>query len=209
MDTWQALLIFLFNEGREWATKLDQTDWRREIANSFAVDDPKLQIVQATNEAHNYISTPSRRLKGFVIAPGKYDPGTLVLLVPLLLKMDGLIPKLSLQVGILRDEDGKRSFFGYRFESPEGFEEHNFYHAQPIQAFKDGGKCSHAINWYPYRYPTFPLKARNAFELVASMILACRDSQHMRGLATSQSLKTGVKQALIEFLQQLTPPTAV
>ncbi len=208
MDTWQALLIFLFSEGREWATKLDQTDWRREIANSFAVDEPKLQIVHATNEAHNYISTPSRRLKGFVIAPGKYDPGTLVLLVPLLLKMDGLIPKLSLQVGILRDEDGKRDFFGYRFESPEGFEEHNFYHAQPIQAFKDGGKCAHAIDWYPYKYPTFPLKARNAFELVASMILACRDSQHMRGLATSQSLKIGVKQALIEFLQQLTPPTA-
>jgi hypothetical protein len=204
MDTWQALLIFLFKDGRSWVNKLKRDDWRKVIASKPMFQDPYLLIAQDEGDARHCVSTSNEKGKGFVIAPGKHDPDTLVLLVPFL-SMDGTAPKLSLQVGILRQEDGQRRFFGYRFESPEGFEEHNFYHAQPIQGFWQGKKCSHAITWYPYRYPTFPLKARNTFDLVASVILACRDSRHMKELASSQSLNSGVKGSLIDFLEHIKP----
>lgn len=206
MEPWQALLYYLYAEGRNWAKDLKPDDWRKEIANAQAFDDPNVQIVKVPYEARSFVSanTTIEKRKGFVIAPGKYGPESLVLLVPVL-NVDGGTPKLSLQVGVLQQRNGQRSFFGYRFESPEGYEEHNFYHAQPIQAFKNGERCSHSINWYPDSYPTFPLKARNAFDLVASMMLACRDSRHMKELANSQSLKLVVKSLLADFLEHLKP----
>jgi hypothetical protein len=205
MEIWQTLLIHLYKEGRSWAQGLDRDDWRKEIAYSPMHGDPWFQVVRDEKEAQSWIRSASRagQRKAFILAPGDYGPQALVVLAPILREQGAAVKLSSLQVGILQVHRDAKCFFGYRFEAPEPYEEHNFYHAQPIQAFHGEACSSLAVPWYPDRYPAFPLKASNAFELIAAMMLACRTFRHLTQVAASTSLGAPVKASLAAFLRQL------
>lgn len=212
MDTWQTLLIHLFKEGQQWASKLGRDDWRRPIAKAVGNQtEPPLYIVQNESEAIFLIRSEttlnSVPHKGFVIAPDQNNPDALMLLAPITQSIEH--QQLSFQLGIMLNTQGNKSFFGYRFESPHeyagqvGYVGHDYYHAQPIQSFGSGNKSGHSIPWYPDTYPAFPLSATNGVELVASMLLSCRKQTSLRGLATSSALGRSVKDPLCEFLDRI------
>lgn len=67
-------------------------------------------------------------------------------------------------------DDLHTGFVGYRFETPEDGDNHNFYHAQPCRSL--GAKddpIEHAIP-ISQRDPTFPLAAGNALELLLCLV---------------------------------------
>lgn len=207
MEAWQSLLVHLYKEGRTWVSQLDRDDWRRKIADARGMQvEPPLLIIQNENEALGWISSvttlQSNTCKGFVIAPDRNNEKTLMLLAPFPLSI-GQKPKLSLQLGIMLIDKGEKSFFGYRFESPEGFENHNYYHAQPIQSFGRGPKSSHSISWYPDKYPTFPLIATNGVELVATVLMSYWKWQRLNDLAASRYIGHAVKDPLRVFLDRI------
>jgi len=205
MEACQKLLVHLFKEGRKWVSELDRDDWRREIADMRgAQEDQPLSIIQSEAEAIGRIRSVSTDLrKGFVIAPDRKRDNILMLLAPIS-EVIGANFKLDLHLGIiLLDEDNSKRFFGYRFESPGGFEEHNYYHAQPIQSFVRGFRNMNSIQWYPDTYPTFPLYATNGVELIASMLLSYRKLQSLSDLATSSGIGSIVKDPLRAFIDRI------
>lgn len=207
MEAWQTLLIHLYKEGRQWVSQLDRGEWRRKIAETRGAQiEPPLQIIQTDTEAQGWIRSSTtlqnETRKGFVIAPDRNNAETLMLLAPFPLS-NGQTPKLSLQLGIMLNDGQNKSFFGYRFESPEGFDEHNYYHAQPIQSFGRGRKSSHSIPWYPDRYPSFPIDATNGVELVASVLLSYWKWQRLNDLATSSAIGNAVKTPLRAYLDRI------
>ena len=205
MDAWQDLLIHLFNDGRQWVTKLDRQDWRRKISeNQGPQADLALQIIQNVMEANSWLRTETTldnaTRKGFVIVPPERDKkNTLMILAPFKLSNN----QLSLQLGIMVKLEEGITFFGYRFESPHGYEDHNYFHAQPIQSFGRGLKSAAAISWYPDNYPSFPLVANDLVELVASVLVSYWKQEQLTQLASSGSLGHTVKAPLRTFLERI------
>lgn len=204
MDAWQQILTNLYKNGRVWVSKLGRDDWRRRMVESRDCDEPPLQIMSDVHEFNHWIrratTTGSEKSKGFVIPPGKYNQDALLLLAPFPLAT-GEDARLSLQMGIVRMHDNRHMFFGYRFESPEVYDNHNFYHAQPIQGFGGGPKSSGCIVWYPHRYPTFALSANNAAELVAAALLSCWDQNML--ISFSADTSAHIKAILNDFLNRI------
>lgn len=64
-------------------------------------------------------------------------------------------------------------FLGYRFETPEIGQNHNYYHCQPCLNFgtKDDPPVSHAIERSTYD-PTWPIAASNSVELLLCLVLS-------------------------------------
>ena len=205
MDPWQDLLIHLFNDGRQWVAKLDRQDWRRKIAETpGSQTDPALHIIQNVAEVNSWLrmetTLESVTRKGFVIIPPERDEKhTLMILAPFKLPNN----QLSLQLGIMAKQDEKMTFFGYRFESPHGYEDHNYYHAQPIQSFGRGLKSTAAISWYPDNYPSFPLVANDLVELVASVLVSYWKQEQLTQLALSGAIGQKVKAPLRTFLGRI------
>lgn len=75
-------------------------------------------------------------------------------------------------------------FVGYRFETPEDGDNHNFYHAQPCRSMGDkDDPIEHAIP-ISQRDPTWPLAARNALELLLCLVTSLYG---MKGLVELQN----------------------
>jgi hypothetical protein len=76
------------------------------------------------------------------------------------------------------------AFVGYRFETPEDGDNHNFYHAQPCRSM--GAKDDPIEHALPIsnRDPTWPIAAENALELLLCLVTALYG---MRGLADLQN----------------------
>lgn len=80
--------------------------------------------------------------------------------------------------------DRHLAFVGYRFESPEDGNNHNFYHSQPCRSM--GAKDAPVDQALPIsqRDPTWPLAAENATELLLCLVTALYG---MTGLVTLES----------------------
>ena len=66
------------------------------------------------------------------------------------------------------DDGGGLGFWGYRFETPEGPGDHDYWHAQPIDRFAVGDDpVVGAARWHSTHCPAFPLPARDLVQLVA------------------------------------------
>lgn len=82
------------------------------------------------------------------------------------------------------EDDGTRhpAFVGYRFETPEDGDNHNFYHAQPCRSM--GAKDDPIEHSLPIsvRDPTWPLAAGNALELLLCVVTALYGFKGLREL---------------------------
>jgi hypothetical protein len=209
--SWQDLLFYLHHDGNLWFRSLAREDWRRELIGSHgAVEMLDLQIMKGDWEVQNHFrsnSTPADTgpKKGFVIRPCKHAESSLTIMVPFIMA-GGANPRLSLQLGVLeRVAERPDFFFGYRFESPEAHEEHKFHHAQPVQSFGHGaGSLNLGALGYPNRYPTFPLAASNACELVASVLVTIREWPKLTELTTPSSIiPREARQAVGALMQKI------
>lgn len=208
---WQELLFYLYNDGLVWLRALDAKDWRRVLIGQHGAVEPlNLQMMTDKWTVQNHvkgISDPGTAgaRKGFVVRPCKHADSSLTVLVPFILT-NGANPRLSLQLGVFEQNKDMQTFFGYRFESPEVFEEHRFHHAQPVQAFGHGQPLSMSASWYPNRYPTFPLAAQGGAELVAAVLVSIREWLRLRELAApSSQIPHGARQVMAQFLERIGP----
>lgn len=208
---WQHLLFHLYQDGRSWVTRLSADDWRRSAGKPGVVADLDIHLIGERGEAQHLLNATSKPAdaprKGFVIRPGKFGETALTVLVPFILVNDAA-PRLSLQLGVLERGGQGTTFFGYRFETPEDGNEHHFFHAQPVKAFGRGAPIQHAIAWYPERYPAFPLAARNAIELIASLLVATREWRQMVALTAHNQVSQPARLAVGQFMQRIRSPDA-
>lgn len=208
---WQELLWYLYEDGLAWFRNLNSTDWRRKLVGSHgSVLELNLQVMTDKWQIQNHIrgtsdvNGPSPR-KGFIVRPCKHAESSLTVLVPFI-ATNGARPRISLQLGVLETAATGGTFFGYRFESPELYEEHKFHHVQPIQAFGHGGSFSMSATWYPHRYPSFPLAASRAEELVVAVLVSIREWLRLVDLVTpSSSIPHEAKRAVEDFMQKIRP----
>jgi len=148
--------------------------------------------------------------KAFPIRPGKFAENYLTVLAPFVLE-GGKAPRLSLQIGMLLRSGESENFFGYRFECPElPGEEHKYFHAQPLQRIGHGQALAMSVVWYPNRYPTFPLAAENALELVIALLASVREWQRIADLRASNSnVSRETRQAVDRFIRKIRPEPAI
>lgn len=79
-------------------------------------------------------------------------------------------------------DDRHIAFVGYRFETPEDDENHNYYHAQPCRSM--GRKDDEIESALPIsnRMPTWPVAAKSALELLLCLVTAIYGMDGMRRL---------------------------
>jgi hypothetical protein len=82
--------------------------------------------------------------------------------------------KCGFYIGLWSKHDGKHSFVGFRFETPEEGEQHDYYHCQPCRNLGDREKSDDFAVAISERVPTFSLPAENSAELALNMVLALR-----------------------------------
>ena len=70
------------------------------------------------------------------------------------------------------DEEEEPAATGFRFESPEGEGEHNYYHMQCIRGFtKDGKFLPRAPSWLPISCPAFVICAKTPIALFLGVLV--------------------------------------
>lgn len=212
---WQELLRFIYSDGRRWLASIPRSDWRRALIPEHGVVAAlNVQVMADEKEliAHlDRISQPSDvgRRRAIVLRPCHYDPGALILLVPFVLAANPSA-RVSLQLGVYSASGGQSTFFGYRFECPEQSEEHRFHHVQPINAFGHGGALASGIQWYPGRYPAFPVAAEDQAELVVTIFASIRAWANLRELSSSRSISESAKKIVTRVMERIRPrPTNI
>lgn len=102
---------------------------------------------------------------------------------------------------------------GYRFETPEGIYDtsgsagkgtHAFFHAQPIVAFRKGGKPLDSLfndGEYPDKQPSFPLAAEGLVTFGLSIFVTLYGRDFLKDVASENVLRRDARESL-EFLGQ-------
>ena len=78
----------------------------------------------------------------------------------------------------------KRGFVGFRFETPESGDNHNYYHSQPCQTMGSRDEVIPGALAVPERNPTWPLVAKSALELLLCLVVSIHG---MNGLSQMKS----------------------
>ena len=73
---------------------------------------------------------------------------------------------------------GKRNFNGYRFETPEIGNSHDYYHCQPCRNIGDREILPEAA-LVSEKFPTIPINASNIVELTVCALMATRGRKNM------------------------------
>lgn len=79
--------------------------------------------------------------------------------------------EFRLFLGLWYETNGERNFNGYRFETPEEGQEHDYFHCQPSRNFGDRDLLPEAA-LVSEKFPTIPLNASNIVELTVCALMA-------------------------------------
>lgn len=83
------------------------------------------------------------------------------------------VPTVSLEVGMFQMGGKKLVADGIRFEAPHRGDKHNYYHAQPLDALRNGGfKLPSRQPLLSARCPSFALNALNVGTLLLCLIVS-------------------------------------
>ena len=78
-------------------------------------------------------------------------------------------------------------FVGFRYETPEEGDNHNYYHAQPSRSLGTrDNSYSHALP-ISHRYPTFPLAATSSLDLLLCLVTSIHGMRGLRRLRSRVS----------------------
>ena len=85
-----------------------------------------------------------------------------------------------------RVELGDRTaFVGYRYETPEVGDNHNYYHAQPCRSMVTHQDSFSEALPVSQRYPTFPIAADSSIELLLCLVTSIHGMSGLRDLESS------------------------
>lgn len=78
------------------------------------------------------------------------------------------------------------AFVGFRYETPEGGDNHDYYHAQPCRSMGIGSCIEYALP-ISERNPTFPLAAQSSLELLLCLVTSIYGRSGLKELAAALS----------------------
>lgn len=109
------------------------------------------------------------------------------------------IPELHLHVALFSGKAEQLVAIGFRFETPEGDGDHNYYHCQLIESFTyaQAGRLP-CQDWLPTSYPAFVLDATNIVTLMVCVVL----SLYGRGYQTELQA-SNFRNELKAYIQEL------
>lgn len=176
-DEQQAIaLIFerLHAEGLEWYRKSSEPG-AAHFANSLQAtyslaERSRIDQIRWTSRS----SFPSRHVA--ILLPPDRDPEPL-LAVWCRWDFDVEPARCGFYTGMWIRLRKSHEFVGFRFESPEEGDQHDFYHCQPCRNLGDRGQPEAAAVAISEYVPTLALHAENSVELALNIVLAMRGKQ--------------------------------
>ncbi len=164
----RLILVHLVNEGREWyrsASARDVDFLEKRVSANFAMFDG--------NEIHTIGPKPAGafpKKKMLLTKPsGKEKEAVAGFWLRWNFNCDPI--EFRLFLGLWYKTRGERNFNGYRFETPEIGDEHDYYHCQPCRNFGDRELLPEAA-LVSEKFPTIPLNASNIVELTVCALMA-------------------------------------
>lgn len=96
-------------------------------------------------------------------------------------------------------------FLGFRYETPEEGDNHNYYHAQPCRSMADRRAPIAEALAIPDRHPTFPLAANSSVELLLCLVTSIYGMSGLNRLKSNISgdATTRGKTTLIRSLDRI------
>ena len=79
------------------------------------------------------------------------------------------------------------TFLGFRYETPEDGDNHNYYHAQPCRSMAARQKPIEEALAIPDRHPTFPVAAKSSVELLLCLVTSIYGMRGLNRLKSSMS----------------------
>jgi hypothetical protein len=164
----RLILDRLKNEGLEWfrnAREFEDSSFENRVSGNFQVFEGGdihtigNKMVGSFPEKKILIMKPSRREVEAVLG------------LWLSWNFDGDPIEFRLFIGQWAKIGANRKFTGFRFETPEQGEEHDYYHCQPCRNLGDRVPIDEAVD-ISENFPTIPLNASNIVELTLCAIMA-------------------------------------
>lgn len=203
-----ALLADVAEKGFRWLNST--SDWRRELVEKLRTD--SFEVMSASKIAgikkglatkiQNKVVMPDSH---FVVRP--YGPADSEHWAPTI-GFDARANKDNeVQVGFFVAFFGKKSTavngykltsFGHRFDAPEGYDTtHNYYHIQPLKAWKNGATLPGAFQVHPDTFPTFPLEASDTLDLALHALHVACGAKYIEELARTKISATVAQRAAL------------
>lgn len=107
------------------------------------------------------------------------------------------IPILRIRIAMFGLKSGKPSAVGFRFETPEAGETHNYYHSQMIEDLVPNRGRLPCQEWLPQRCPALTLNAVNAMTLLLSLLFSLYDR------AFEGELESNLRHSLAAYLRDM------
>ena len=183
----RLILERLSTEGREWyrGAKGEDVDFfEKRVSANFAMLDGK--------EIHNIGRKPE----------GAFPTKKILLTKPSSKEKEAVVgfwlrwnfnqtpAEFRLFLGLWYETNGERNFNGYRFETPETGEEHDYFHCQPCRNFGDKDLLPEAA-LVSERFPTIPLNASNIVELTVCALMATLGRKKMNQFLRKLLMSSG------------------
>lgn len=171
----RLILYRLSTEGIKWyrSAKAEDVDLlERRVSANFAMFDG--------NEIHTIGLKPAGafpKKKILLTAPaGKEKDAVVGFWLRWNFNLDPI--EFRLFLGLWYETAGQRNFNGYRFETPETGDSHDYYHCQPCRNFGDKELLPEAA-LVSEKFPTIPLNASNIVELTVCALMATMGRKKM------------------------------
>lgn len=211
----RSLLLRLSEEGREWyrtARFADNDLFKFGASANFTVFDG--------SAIHEIGRNPAGAFPKGKFLLTKAHPKENAAVVGFWLRWDFLQEpyEFRLFLGLWYRAEGKRIFNGYRFDTPETGEEHDYYHCQPCRNFADKGLLPEAAT-VSDKFPTIPVNASNIVELTVCGLMAALGRKETKrflmalmnsGDAGNEFLRSAylrcVKESSVDFVRQCPDP---
>lgn len=98
------------------------------------------------------------------------------------------------KVATEQPKDRQIGFIGYRFETPEEDDNHNYYHSQPCRSMGSKDDEIEVALPFSYRMPTWPLAAKCSLELLLCVVTSIYGMKGLLDLEETISLDTRARQ---------------
>ncbi len=173
----RAILEPFAAEGREWFRNdpnANQQFFRQGDRKRFRIR----EVSELANaELREEFSADGQEI--FLLKPPKTERRSMLVFAIAWVLREGE-QELRFYLGLWAKRGEQFEFSGYRFETPEMGEDHNYYHCQPCQNIGDRDEHIEEAVQVSQKFPTIPLKANDPIELVVCALMAVIGRQKLK-----------------------------
>lgn len=196
------LMVQVANTGVRWVRSLGAQDWRGNIVSELRTR--KLDLL-----GNQGVLTLKDRLLSQVRSATEFDPFPYFVARPQNRALsEKWVSAIGVEARLNKDQSVNLGFhvlffgkpqslltaFGHRFDAPEGSKTtHNFYHVQPLRAWRNGMYIPGAFQQQPDTFPTIPLQATDSLDLALHAVHVACGSELIEGLCKTVGVNKVLK----------------